>query len=254
MAGTPDLFVVCKSCGSQVSPYITECPYCGTRLRKRAPKIEREGGEARPKRSHRVPKPSLGPLRAGEIPGIRGDEFRRPYVTFALVFGSLAGFLLLTLVPTGDIAVVGDPAGEWWRVAVSPFLYVNAWYQLATVLAIAVFGWRLELRHGPFVVLGLFVLCGMGGVALAAGVAEPSHMALGGNGAALGLLAAWAVPDVRRARAGHDHDADLLGALVLGVLVAAMPLAVSEASLVAGGAGLAVGAVAGLLLTRVRPR
>ena len=41
--GDPELFVVCKSCGSEVSPYITECPYCGNRLRKRAPKIDREG-------------------------------------------------------------------------------------------------------------------------------------------------------------------------------------------------------------------
>ena len=46
----PDLFVVCKSCGSEVVPYITECPYCGTRLRKRAPKLERGG----------VPKPREG--------------------------------------------------------------------------------------------------------------------------------------------------------------------------------------------------
>ncbi len=45
---SPDLFVVCKSCGSEVSPYVTECPYCGTRLRKRAPKIEREGGVPKP--------------------------------------------------------------------------------------------------------------------------------------------------------------------------------------------------------------
>ena len=42
MAPGPELFVVCKSCGSEVSPYITECPYCGARLRKRAPKIERD--------------------------------------------------------------------------------------------------------------------------------------------------------------------------------------------------------------------
>ena len=38
-----ELSVVCKSCGSEVSPYVTECPYCGTRLRKRAPKLERRG-------------------------------------------------------------------------------------------------------------------------------------------------------------------------------------------------------------------
>ena len=44
---TPELSVVCKSCGSEVSPYVTECPYCGSRLRRRAPKLEREGGEIR---------------------------------------------------------------------------------------------------------------------------------------------------------------------------------------------------------------
>ena len=29
MTSGADLFVVCKQCGSEVSPYITECPYCG---------------------------------------------------------------------------------------------------------------------------------------------------------------------------------------------------------------------------------
>ena len=43
----PDLFVVCKNCQAEVSPYVTECPYCGTRLRKRAPKIERPDAHAR---------------------------------------------------------------------------------------------------------------------------------------------------------------------------------------------------------------
>ena len=41
--GGPDLFVICKNCQSEVSPYITECPYCGSRLRKRAPKLDRGG-------------------------------------------------------------------------------------------------------------------------------------------------------------------------------------------------------------------
>ena len=60
MAQTPDLFVVCKNCGSEVSPYITECPYCGTRLRKRAPKIERDGDRpSRAARSAQPPAPRL---------------------------------------------------------------------------------------------------------------------------------------------------------------------------------------------------
>ena len=65
-----DLFVICKKCGSEVSPYVTECPYCGTRLRKRAPKLDRPD---RPPKRSRIPTPRLSPLRAGEIPGIRPD-------------------------------------------------------------------------------------------------------------------------------------------------------------------------------------
>src|SRR6476620_6607943 len=94
----PELSVVCKSCGSEVSPYITECPYCGQRLRKRAPKIEREDGEARVKEPRKLPRPTLGPLRTGEIPGIRGDEVGRPYATIVLTVLGLVGYLLLFLV------------------------------------------------------------------------------------------------------------------------------------------------------------
>ncbi|MGH2903306.1 MAG: zinc-ribbon domain-containing protein, partial [Solirubrobacteraceae bacterium] len=46
MSSTPDLFVVCKQCGSEVSPYITECPYCGHRLRRRAPDLPRRKAAA----------------------------------------------------------------------------------------------------------------------------------------------------------------------------------------------------------------
>ncbi|HET6831196.1 MAG TPA: zinc-ribbon domain-containing protein, partial [Solirubrobacterales bacterium] len=45
--------VVCRSCGSEVSPYVTECPYCGHRLRKRAPRLEREGDEIKVRESRR---------------------------------------------------------------------------------------------------------------------------------------------------------------------------------------------------------
>src|ERR1700737_5300428 len=86
--GNPDLFVICKSCGSEVSPYITECPYCGNRLRKRAPKLDRDGRVAE-KRRRRPPMPSLSRLRTNEIPGIRPDT--RPYATLALLLAGFAG-------------------------------------------------------------------------------------------------------------------------------------------------------------------
>src|SRR5512143_3105190 len=104
MAGTPDLFVVCKKCGSEVSPYITECPYCGTRLRKRAPKIDRRAGEAAPRAPRRSLRSSLSPLRANEIPGIKGDATGRPLMTATLVVASLVGVLVLAFIPDGDVA------------------------------------------------------------------------------------------------------------------------------------------------------
>ncbi len=254
MAGTPDLFVVCKSCGSEVSPYITECPYCGQRLRKRAPKIEREDGEARVKESRKLPRPTLGPLRTGEIPGIRGDEVGRPYATIVLTVLGIAGYLLLFLVDRVSVAVDGPIDGEWWRVATSPFLYENGWAQLAAVTAIALYGWLLERRHGPVLVVLLFVLGGMGGTAAAVALQE-DPVVLGGNGAAMALIAAWAVPLVLARRRGeNDDEADLLGTAVIAAVVFLLPVVSSFTSIVAGITGTLVGLLAGLLLSRLKPR
>ena len=257
MAGTPDLFVVCKSCGSQVSPYITECPYCGNRLRKRAPKIERDGTVSEPRKARKARKarkpavPRLSRFRSGEIPGIRGELTARPYATIVLVVLSLFGYLLLFPVALADIGVSRPIDGQWWRVATSPFLYGSIWYELAAVTAIAVFGWLLERRHGPLVVLALFALCGMGGIALAVAV-DPTPLAIGGNGAALGLLCAWAVPDLIARSRGEEYDGDLLGAAVWAAVLLLMPLAVEEASAIAGFAGGAAGLLVGLVLARAR--
>src|SRR5215213_10143575 len=89
VASGPELFVVCKKCNSEVSPYITECPYCGTRLRKRAPKLDKGGAPRAPRR--RRERPRLSRLKPGEIPGVRAD--RRPYATMALVLVSVLASL-----------------------------------------------------------------------------------------------------------------------------------------------------------------
>jgi membrane associated rhomboid family serine protease len=251
MAQMPDLNVVCKNCGNEVSPYITECPYCGTRLRKRAPKIERDGTVSEPRRARRRHMPRLPRLRPGEIPGISADITRRPYATFVLVALSLFGYLLLIPVEPVDVAVAGPIDGEWWRVATSPFLYANIWYELAAVTAIAVFGWLLERRHGPLAVVVLFVVCGMGGIALTA-VVDSTPFALGGNGAALGMLCAWVVPDLVTRTRGGDYEGDLLGVAIFAVVLLLMPLATTEASAIAGFAGGAIGMLGGLMLARAR--
>src|ERR671910_3559381 len=121
MASGPDLFVVCRSCGREVSPYITECPYCGNRLRKRAPKLDR-GGTPKPPKPPRK-RPSLGRLKPGEIPGIRAE--RRPYVTIALVLAAIVVTILSNagLFFLDDLALGTGVTDEWWRTATTLFVY-----------------------------------------------------------------------------------------------------------------------------------
>ena len=77
----PELSVVCRSCGEEVSPYVTECPYCGTRLRKRAPKLERRGDELQAQESRRDRKRRERAERRDRMAQYRADigEGERPY-------------------------------------------------------------------------------------------------------------------------------------------------------------------------------
>jgi membrane associated rhomboid family serine protease len=251
MASSPELFVVCKNCRSQVSPYITECPYCGTRLRKRAPKIERGGEKPAPRRTRRrVPRPSLGPLRSGEIPGIRGEEGGRPRATLLLVAVGCLWWLALVPLREQSLALVVLPLGDWWQVFTAPFVHDSAWYQFAGLGALGLFGWLLERRHGPLVVLGVWLLAASGGMAVVKAV-DPEPFAMGATGGAIGLLCAWAVPILLAKRRGEDvEDADLLGAAVIFTLLALMPVAREEVSAIATVSGAAFGSLAGLLLSR----
>jgi len=255
-AGGPDLFVVCKNCGSEVSPYITECPYCGNRLRKRAPKIDREGRVTERPRRLRPPTPSLPRLKAGEIPGIRADT--HPYATLLLVVLSLIGCLLwrtgLFNDSFADLAIVGRPnTKHLWQLVTAPFVYNNTGYAFASIAAIAIYGWLLERRHGMFVVIALFLLGGVGGMAATAAVYS-FPVALGGNGLALALLVAWAIPDVISLRRREDVDGDLIGTAVIAAVVALMPLAGVHASWVADGVGLLAGLLVGWPLTLLADR
>jgi membrane associated rhomboid family serine protease len=245
--GGPDLFVICKNCQSEVSPYITECPYCGSRLRKRAPKLDRDGRPTERKR--RSPAPSLPRLRRGEIPGIRGES--RPYATITLVLAGFAGTLLWRAALVGSTHAIALWAQYgthlWWRLLVAPFTYTNTGYAIATLGTIAVYGWLLERRHGPALVIVLFAIAAVGGAAVTA-ADSTLPLALGANGAALAFVIAWAIPDLLSLRAGEDIDGDLLGTAVVFVVVLLMPLAAPGASWVSAGVGVLTGILVGLPL------
>src|SRR5271163_651774 len=243
MSSGADLFVVCKQCGSHVSPYITECPYCGNRLRRRAPKLPKEPRRGSSGRG-RVPS-SLGRLRPGEIPGIRGDS--RPIITVAIVLASCVVWVLWRggWVNLFNLIVLPSPLrGDAWRLVTTQFTYSNGFYQFAALVAIALFGTLLERRHGPLFVLALFFATGITGT-LVAITAFPDNFIVGANGAALGLLAAWAVPDLRALRAKRFYDGDLLGTAAIAGALLAMPLAVPAANWAAGLTGGAIGLVVG---------
>lgn len=247
-SGPPDLFVVCKTCGSEVSPYITECPYCGSRLRKRAPKLDREGRPAeKPKR--RISS-SLPPLRRGEIPGIRVDA--RPFGTALLVVSSLLLLLLYRagVVSVDELVVNGSVGADWWRVFTAGFVYDNLGYAFIALLAVGVFGWLLERRHGPVGVVLLFLSASALGM-LAVSAVESYPTASGGNAGALALVCAWAVPPLLEMRRGEDLDADMLGVLVIALALLALPVAVLEADPLAAVVGAVVGLLAGLPLSRI---
>jgi membrane associated rhomboid family serine protease len=267
MSSGADLFVVCKQCGSEVSPYITECPYCGHRLRRRAPDLPREktAGSARGLGRLRLPRvrksgsPAAAPglLRSRErsarrAGGSRGVDTRagtRPYATIGLVAISCAAWVAFHARPELylHMAIVGPIDGEWWKLLTSEFAYVYGLYAFVAIVTVAIFGWLLECRHGPVVVLALFFGAGAAG-ALVASAVYSVPLVSGGNGAALALLAAWAAPDLRAARGGSYYEGDLLGAAAIAALLLAMPFApaFSEVSWLAGVTGGLLGLVLGL--------
>jgi membrane associated rhomboid family serine protease len=276
MSSGADLFVVCKQCGSEVSPYITECPYCGHRLRRRAPKLPRENALNRaprpalrrprwlqPGSRKRSPTPSRGRLARFSLES--SAVISPPYVTIALIVISCAVWVVSyrgDYVSLNKLVIAGPLHGDWWRLFTSQFTYNNGLYAFAALLTVAIFGWLLERRLGRAVVLALFLGAGVGG-ALVASAVYAHAIVIGANGAALGLLAAWAVPDLRAVRSGSYYEGDLLGAGALAAVLLAIPFAlprsgfivhnqaiVGQPSWLAGVTGGAIGLVMGLGLHR----
>jgi membrane associated rhomboid family serine protease len=253
MSSGPDLFVVCKNCRAEVSPYITECPYCGTRLRKRAPKLEKGGLPKAPRSARRKrPRPRLAPLRPGEMPGIRGES--RPWSAMLLV---VAAVVLSVLSRSGvdltSLMLIGPIDGDWWKLVSTTFIYGTTGYEIVTVGAIFLFAWLLERRHGWWAPLLVYVIGAAAGNALVI-AADDLPIALGGNGAALALLAAWTMRDLLGRRRGREDDADLLGVLAIALVLVLLPLADREAHSLAGLGGGIAGLLLGLMLVRVPER
>ncbi len=248
-----ELSVICKNCGSEVSPYVTECPYCGTRLRKRAPKLERRGDalEAKPSRRRR-PR-----LRRRPEPG--APRPFRPYATLTFILGSAVLLLLHTasdnaLSTYGGLVVPFED--DWWRHLTAPFAYAEVGYLFVVALGLAIFGTGLERRLGTVPTALLLVACGALGMVAATAVADARgtvEIIAGGNGMALGAVAAWFTLRRAEARGAIDEEYDVIGVAVAAAVLLALPLVVPSADFFGGLVGGAVGALAGMAAAVLRP-
>lgn len=290
MSGAAELFTVCGSCGQQVSTFVTECPYCGNRLRKRAPKLDRKDGDlealfaqldsdddvaplrspapppkkpwtsrlrrkakagAKPKGSAKATAPRRARSRA---PSGTGDF--RPWATITLVLISLIGLPVTVAIGQEKVWLAGGIDGNpLWLFLTSSFTYVGTWHALGVLTCLGVFGWLWERRAGPrlgaLIVLGTYLVAGVGGLALAS-VVDTSNAQTGAVGAAAALATAWIVAELRARRRNESIDGDLLGASVL-LAVALLVSAVTAAGApIAGVWGLLVGLLLGLGLSAAR--
>ncbi|HEX3519700.1 MAG TPA: rhomboid family intramembrane serine protease [Solirubrobacteraceae bacterium] len=233
-----------------MSPYITECPYCGHRLRRRAPKLPRahapsRSGSSRPGISSLLRRSPREGAPAGTSRRRVGSSSRwedtRPYATIGLVAIGALAWIVFHAEPAwfDKVAIVGSLHGDWWKLFTSEFAYLKGIYGFVALVVLALFGWLFERRHGPAAVLALFFGAGVAGALVELAVYRVPVVG-GPNAPALALLAAWAAPDLRAARAGEYYEGDLLGAGALAALLLAMPFGLPLVSILISGASTGV--------------
>ena len=254
-----ELSVVCKSCGAEVSPYVTECPYCGARVRKRAPDLERGGdGALEPKQSRRERRrEEKARQKAAREPRFTASASlrARPWASIALIL--IPAVALIVRIAMGNTlenfgGVIVPVESEWWRLLTAPFAYLSVGYLFAVGLAIALFGPSLERRFGTLPAFLLLLACGVLGTLAASAIADQRDVVTviaGGNGIALGAIGAWFMLARAESRAsGEGYEA--VGGLVAAAVVLLLPVLVPTADFWGGLAGGLVGLLAGFTATR----
>jgi membrane associated rhomboid family serine protease len=261
-----ELFVICPSCGSEASPYVTECPYCGHRLRKRAPDLRKErredekaeqraerDAEKRRKRTRRL-------LTGGRVAGSAGDGGgglpsylqgdKPPIAVTTLILLSVAASLSARVngFPLGQLIYGSSLQDRWWQLFTAPFFHLSFGYGFVCLVAVAMFGSGIERRFGALSLVAVWLLCGAAGVTMEHAVA-PLPLTNGAIGIAAGMMAAWLTFVLMREDL-RDYDGYALAAG--SVVLLAMPLATDEASIWTVIGGLLAGAFCGLVLVRFR--
>jgi membrane associated rhomboid family serine protease len=227
--GTPELTVVCRNCGSEVSPYVTECPYCGTRLRKRAPRLEREGDEIRVRETRRERRRRRRAERRERRAA--GEFAERPLASVLVIAVAAASSVVLRAseLTAYDLgAIVGEVGSQWWRYLAAPFVNPDAGYLFACGLVLAIFMPAVERRVGSFPALLLALGCGavgaLAGERIDVLIGDGGALVCGLNAVALGMIAAYVVLAAGERQVDPESGYDPLGVGVAATVILLLPL------------------------------
>lgn len=248
------LFVVCNNCGSEVSPYVTECPYCGFRVRKRAPdlKKQRQREQAEAAKTERQRKHTKRLLTGGgraPTPGYLSSGWPPIAISVLVTLSVIASIAARVRgFPYADLVYTTSLIDNWWELFTAPLVHMGITYGAICLTAAAVFGAGLERRFGAMTLVAMWLACGAAGVGLEHLVA-PVPLTNGAIGIAAGLMTAWLTFVLLREDL-RDHDTYAL--VATSVVLLAMPLATDEASVWTIIGGVACGAVCGLVLGHFR--
>lgn len=255
-----ELFVICNECGSEVSPYVTECPYCGNRLRKRAPdlKKQRKLEEKHQRRAEQQRSRLRAQYEGGSSPGAWLDApSGRPIATIALVTVAIVASVVAVSGPSRaslwmleHLTFTGGLSSEPWKLVTSPFLQYSFGYGFACLGIFAIFGAGIERRFGAVACLLVWLVCGALGVAAEALVA-PVPVTFGAYAAAVGAVLAWTIVV---AESEDLRDYDTIGLAAVAFVLCVLPIATDAARVSTLVGGIIGGLICGFALSRIAPR
>lgn len=253
-----ELFVICSNCGSECSPYVTECPYCGHRLRKRAPDLKK--AKAREEKDEKRAAKKREKLRAqyegggGEPkPGSYLNSFSSIHVATTVLIVASVVVSIVARVDTWvglNLVFLGDLPGDPWQLLTAPMVQGGMGYGFVCLTGAAMFGAGIEARYGSLALVLSWAVCGAFGVLFEYLVA-PVPFTNGALAVAVGLMTAWLIVVVTREDL-RDYDGIGLGAV--GAVLLALPIVTNEASVWTLVGGIIGGALVGAVLMRLKAR
>lgn len=254
----------CPTCGAPVSPFVTECPFCGTDVRRRARftaarlRLRRRLKGLSPKRLGRQ---SLAERRESPFPRGRGRSAPRldpstPYAVGILLIANLFAYLVFDargdlISDPGALSVPAVKDGEFWRLITFQFLHTGIFELIFNLFLLVLFAVLVEQRYGHLAAVACYLIAGVAGGLVAVAI-DSNIVAAGSTVSTFGLMGTWLVM-ISRPRALEHHYPLGAGLIVVGLLLlyGALQDGIDLWSQVGGlAAGLAFGAVVDRLQMR----